>query len=69
MIMPTPPARTPIVAPRKDDASLRDAERELRGRGEVVVAVLDEGVDAPAAPNAGARRLVESGGRWTVAQR
>jgi len=69
MLSPTPPARAPIVAPRNDDAALRDAVRELRGRGEVVVAALDEGADAAGAPNAGARRLVESGGRWTVAQR
>jgi len=69
MLSPTPPARAPIVAPRNDDAALRDAVRELRGRGEVVVAALDEGADAAGAPNPGARRLVESGGRWTVAQR
>ena len=68
MLSPTPTARAPILAPRIDDAALRDAVRELRGRGEVVVAALDDGAGASAAPSVGARRLVETAGRWTVAQ-
>ena len=74
LLAPAPPARAPIVAPRADDAALREAVRALRGAGEVVVAALD--ASAPeladlgnAAGRAGARRLVESGGRWVVAQR
>jgi hypothetical protein len=66
MLSPAPPARAAIAAPRSDAVALRDAGRELRGRGEVVVAALDESVGDAAA---GARRLVESGGRWVVAQR
>jgi ATP phosphoribosyltransferase regulatory subunit len=66
MLSAAPPARAAIAAPRSDAVALRDAVRELRGRGEVVVAALDESVGDAAA---GARRLVESGGRWVVAQR
>jgi ATP phosphoribosyltransferase regulatory subunit len=56
------PGREPIHAPCGEEPALRDAVRELRGRGEIVVAELG---DAPPA----ARRLVESAGRWTVAPR
>jgi ATP phosphoribosyltransferase regulatory subunit len=69
MLSPAPAAREPIVAPRSDDVALRDAVRELRGRGEIVVAAFDEGGESSAAVDSGARRLVESAGRWVVAQR
>ncbi|HEX4234056.1 MAG TPA: ATP phosphoribosyltransferase regulatory subunit [Caldimonas sp.] len=68
MLSPAPAAPEPIVAPRSDDVALRDAVRELRGRGEIVVAVLGEGGDSGAATGEGARRLVEAGGRWVVAR-
>ena len=70
LLSPPPAARTPIAAPHGDAAALRDAVRELRGRGEIVVAALDGSIgEAAGAPASGARRLVESGGRWVVAQR
>jgi ATP phosphoribosyltransferase regulatory subunit len=59
------PAREAVRAPGRHDAALRAAARELRERGEVVVSDLD-GHDAGAAPG---RRLVETGGRWAVAER
>jgi hypothetical protein len=62
---PAPPE--PIRAPVGDDAALRGAVRDLRAAGEVVVAELG-GAIAGAAGSPG-RRLVETGGRWTVAQR
>jgi ATP phosphoribosyltransferase regulatory subunit len=67
MLSAAPAARELIVAPRSDDIALRDAVRELRGRGEIVVAAIGEGVGSEAVPGKGARRLVESGGRWVVA--
>jgi ATP phosphoribosyltransferase regulatory subunit len=67
LLSPAPAAREPIVAPRSDDIALRDAVRELRGRGEIVVAAF--GGESGATAGEGARRLVESGGRWVVAQR
>ncbi|HEY2187172.1 MAG TPA: ATP phosphoribosyltransferase regulatory subunit [Caldimonas sp.] len=66
MLSPAPAARDPIAAPRSDDSALRDAVRELRGRGEIVVAAFGDGGNSGAGE--GARRLVESGGRWVVAQ-
>ncbi len=63
---PAPPA--PIRAPAGDDAALRDAVRDLRARGEIVVADLGASVGSGADSSPG-RRLVEAGGRWTVAQR
>jgi ATP phosphoribosyltransferase regulatory subunit len=64
MLSPAPAAREPIAAPRGDDAALRTAVRELRGRGEIVVAALDEGGSAD-----GGRWLVASGDGWIVAER
>ena len=60
-----PSARDPIRAPCSDDPVLRGAVRELRARGEVVVADLpgDDGAAASKAP----RRLVAADGRWAVA--
>ena len=60
-----PSARDPIRAPCSDDPVLRGAVRELRARGEVVVAALpgDDGAAASKAP----RRLVAADGRWAVA--
>jgi len=63
---PAPPE--PVRAPAGDDASLRGAVRDLRAGGEVVVADLGGG-DGSAAQASPGRRLVEAGGRWTVAQR
>jgi ATP phosphoribosyltransferase regulatory subunit len=64
MLSPAPAAREPIAAPRGDDAALRIAVRELRARGEIVVAALEEGGSAGSG-----RRLVASGDGWIVAQR
>jgi ATP phosphoribosyltransferase regulatory subunit len=64
MLSPAPAAREPIAAPRDGDAALRGAVRELRARGEIVVAALDDGGSA-----GGGRRLVASGDGWIVAQR
>ncbi|HEY3634252.1 MAG TPA: ATP phosphoribosyltransferase regulatory subunit, partial [Caldimonas sp.] len=61
---PPPAARAPIAAPRDGDAALHSAVRELRARGEIVVAALDDGSSA-----GGGRRLVASGDGWIVAQR
>jgi ATP phosphoribosyltransferase regulatory subunit len=66
MLSPAPAARDPIAAPRSDDSALRDAVRELRGRGEIVVAAFGDSGDS--GTGEGVRRLVESGGRWVVAQ-
>ena len=60
-----PVAPEPIGAPAGDDAALRSAVRDLRAGGEVVVAELG-GAGAAGSPG---RRMVEAGGRWTVAQR
>jgi len=58
-----PSGRDPIGAPCSDDPVLRGAVRELRARGEVVVAELPGDVgDAAATP----RRLVTADGRWAV---
>jgi ATP phosphoribosyltransferase regulatory subunit len=62
LLSPPPPAAEPIVAPRSDDVALRSAVRELRQRGEIVVAALDE--DGAAA----GRRLAASADGWIVAQ-
>ncbi len=62
-----PPAPAAVRAPGRQDAALRVAVRELRATGEVVVADLD-GADAVGS-NSPARRLIESGGRWAVAER
>jgi len=62
---PAPPE--PIRAPASGDAALRSAMRELRASGEIVVAELG-GAASGAAASTG-RRLVETSGRWTVAQR
>ncbi len=64
MLSPPPSARAPIAAPRDGDAALHSAVRELRARGEIVVAALDDGGAA-----GGGRRLVASGDGWIVAQR
>jgi ATP phosphoribosyltransferase regulatory subunit len=64
MLSPPPAARAPIAAPRDGDAALHSAVRELRARGEIVVAALDDGSSA-----GGGRRLVASGDGWIVAQR
>jgi len=65
MLTRPPAAPAPIRAPAGDDAGLRSAVRDLRAGGEVVVAELGgAGSVGPAG-----RRLVEAGGRWTVAQR
>jgi ATP phosphoribosyltransferase regulatory subunit len=63
--------REPIHAPAGEDAALRDAVRALRDRGEVVVAELAgaAATTSSASPASAARRLIESGGRWTVAPR
>ena len=66
MLSRPPAPREPIRAPAGDDAGLRSAVRELRASGEVVVAELGDGTGAGASA---ARRLVEAGGRWTVAPR
>jgi ATP phosphoribosyltransferase regulatory subunit len=66
MLSMPPSPREPIRAPAGDDAALRNAVRDLRSRGEVVVAELGGGA-APVATSG--RRLVESAGRWTVAPR
>ena len=67
LLSAAPPAPTSVQAPGRHDAGLRAAMRELRARGEIVVADLDgEGADAA---EAGARRLVDTGGRWAVAER
>ena len=55
--------RPAIVAPRGDDAALKDAIAALRADGEVVV----QSLAADAAIPAGARVLVPDGARWTVA--
>ena len=61
---PRPPRS---ARPCADDASLRATVRAMRTRGEVVVADLDgAGAAASASP---ARRLVDEGGRWIVAER
>ena len=60
--------REPVRAPAGDDAALRSAVRALRASGEIVVAELGTGAGSGAAASTG-RRLVEAGGRWTVAQR
>ena len=62
MLSKAPPSLEPIHAPAVDGAALRQAVRELRARGEVVVAELD-------ATAAGGRRLVDASGRWTVTPR
>jgi ATP phosphoribosyltransferase regulatory subunit len=65
-LLSAPPAgRDPIRAPCSDDLALRGAVRELRARGEVVVAELpgDAGEALASAP----RRLVAADGRWAVA--
>jgi ATP phosphoribosyltransferase regulatory subunit len=67
MLSAPPPGGEPIRAPCSDDPVLRTAVRELRARGEVVVAELP-GHDGEEAPSA-ARRLVAADGRWTVAPR
>jgi len=67
MLSLPPAAREPVRAPARDDAALRDAIRELRARGEIVVAELGDDESAGAA--AAGRRLVESAGGWTVAPR
>jgi ATP phosphoribosyltransferase regulatory subunit len=66
MLSEPPSAREPILAPAGDDAGLRGAVRELRAKGEVVVADLGSGTGVPTGAS---RRLVESGGRWAVAPR
>jgi ATP phosphoribosyltransferase regulatory subunit len=65
MLSAPPSARTSIRAPCSDDPVLRSAVRELRARGEVVVAELpgDGGEATASAP----RRLVAVDGRWAVA--
>ena len=68
MLSPAPPAPQPIRAPVGDDAALRGAVRDLRAQGEVVVVELGGAASAGADVSPG-RRLVEAGGRWTVAQR
>ncbi|HEV7578152.1 MAG TPA: ATP phosphoribosyltransferase regulatory subunit [Caldimonas sp.] len=68
MLSRAPATREPIRAPAGDDAVLRDAVRDLRANGEVVVADLGVCAGSGAAASAG-RRLVESAGRWTVAPR
>ncbi len=67
LLSATPPGRTSVRAPGRHDAALRAAVRELRARGEMVVSDLD-GHDTPVG-DAPARRLVETGGRWAVAER
>ena len=61
-------SRAVTAAQIGDDASLRGAVRDLRAGGEVVVADLGGSVGSGAEASPG-RRLVEAGGRWTVAQR
>jgi ATP phosphoribosyltransferase regulatory subunit len=56
--------REPIRAPSSDDPVLRAAVRELRARGEVVVAEL---AGAAELASGKARRLVAADGRWSVA--
>jgi len=65
-LLSSPPSgRDPIRAPCSDDPVLRGAVRELRARGEVVVAELpgDDGGVVSSAP----RCLVAADGRWAVA--
>ncbi|MBV9892423.1 MAG: ATP phosphoribosyltransferase regulatory subunit [Rhizobacter sp.] len=63
LLSPPPAAAEPIVAPRGDDRALREAMRELRQRGEIVVVALEDAGGAAAG-----RRLVSSDGRWIVAR-
>jgi len=63
MLSAAPPARESVRAPGRHDAALRAAVRELRAHGEVVVSDFDDQGEAPA------RRLIDSGGRWAVAER
>ncbi|MEO6895278.1 MAG: ATP phosphoribosyltransferase regulatory subunit [Caldimonas sp.] len=67
LLSTAPPAPARVRAPTSLDASLRVTVREMRTRGEVVVADLD-GASA-AASSAPARRLIDQGGRWVVAER
>jgi ATP phosphoribosyltransferase regulatory subunit len=68
MLSAAPPPREPIRAPGHSDAALRAAVRELRARGEIVVAELP-GHGGDEALVAAGRSLVESSGRWSVAPR
>jgi ATP phosphoribosyltransferase regulatory subunit len=67
MLSAAPAARESVRAPGRHDAALRAAVRELRARGEVVVSDFDD-QDATAG-DAPTRRLIDSGGRWAVAER
>ncbi len=67
LLSAAPPTRESVRAPGRHDAALRAAVRELRARGEVVICDFDGHGSAPGAPPA--RRLVETGGRWAVAER
>jgi ATP phosphoribosyltransferase regulatory subunit len=65
MLSAPPAGREPIHAPSSEDPLLRAAVRELRARGEVVVAELaGAAADTASGP---ARRLVAGDGRWAVA--
>ncbi len=65
MLSAAPSGPAPIRAPCSDDPVLRGAVRELRARGEVVVAELPgDGGDGVASAS---RRLVAADGRWAVA--
>jgi ATP phosphoribosyltransferase regulatory subunit len=67
LLFAAPPAPTSVRAPGRHDAALRAAVRELRASGEVVLADLDD--EGASAADVSARRLIETGGRWAVAER
>ena len=65
MLSAPPSGRAPIHAPCSDDPMLRSAVRELRARGEVVVAELPG--DGGERRGERAAPLVAADGRWAVA--